>query len=432
MSTTFGQVATLETRDESVYTLDFTSGLLPDQVQGLVRSGQSATYCDESGMYIAEPNAPRMHFDHTTGMWGLLREVGSTNRIAHSGYSTQYWSGNPGGIATTTQDAIPSIVPGRMAAHFGLGGGYVFPYKSANAIAYPTDQYTCASIFVKPRVPTARPRLLLHNNVFGANQVVVYDPVTDTVGGESQNSSNAVVGMEKYPGGWRRIFVSAIATSSALSYAPLIWTSVGANGDFYFDGMQVESGVPFPTSFIPTSNAAVVRPTDAGLFASIPNSLLNRTAGTLIADFKFVSTQVQDVSGIVGLSSDGTSSLNGMYIGRYNENNARTGRPRVYVNHPDITNYTVTSVGNLAQGVRAAVALTYDFASQRMDMAHSLGAASYASTTAAVPFNMDALNRVMIGTLYGPTNRYISAHFYRIRYVPRYMPEAELVQEVSR
>lgn len=434
MKTTFGKVADLDVIDESTFTLDFSKGALPPEVTGLVRLGSLATYCDEDAMYTAPSHAPRMHFSHDTQQWGLLREVGSTNRNPYSGYSTQYWSGNPGGIATTTPNAIPFILDGRMAAHFGLGGGYVFPFKSTNAIAYPTTGYTCASVFVKPRVSTARPRMLLHNAAFGDNLVVVYDPTTDTVSGEAGNRPNTVIGMEKYPDGWRRIFVSGIATTNAASYAPLIWIGQGNLGDFYFYGMQVETiGSPYPTSFIPTTTGALSRTTESGLYANIPNSLLNRQAGTLIADFTFIAPSDTDVCGIVGLANAEVTANQGMFAGRYNEDSGRNGRPRVYVNHPDITNYLVTAIGNLAQGSANSVGFTYDFSAPgAVAIAHGVGASSYARRTNSATLNMDSLSRVMIGTLYGPNSRYLCAHFQKIRYIPRALTEAQLVMEVGR
>jgi hypothetical protein len=87
-----------------------------------------------------------------------------------------------------------------------------------------------------------------------------------------------------YPNGWYRISATTLPNSRDLYYYFLYADSVSST--FYLWGSQAETGA-FPTSYIPTTTAAVTRAADvASITGANFSSWYNNTEGTLFCDFR--------------------------------------------------------------------------------------------------------------------------------------------------
>lgn len=386
-------------------------------------------------MHIAEPDTARIGFCHDTGMWGLVRDYASTNRLAHSQYSPSTWGASATGATIVTAGAAPFLLGGESFALCRAGSGYVFPGRGTLSTSYPVDAYSVVSIFVRPLSAAARPRLLLHNVAFGANQTVTYNPVSDAVEADPTNVADTYIGMQKYPNGVRRIFVAAKAVASTATYPPLMWTSGANGGDFLFGGMQLE-WLGYPTSYIPTNGTVVTRLADRGLAAVIDPATLHATQGTLIADVFHGPSLAADANGFAGLESDdaGTTNTENYSLLACSPGNAAglaDRRIRAYLRSASTSQQAPLAPGAAPSGARVIVGSSWDSASGAMLLAANYdGSVSYSNAVAPM-LDVTKFNRMQLGAMYSSTNRNLTGFIHRVRYFPRAMAMAELRQEVG-
>lgn len=434
-TTSFGFVTGLRAAEEAVIDLDFRSGDLPSSVLAPLRPGKSATYCDRDRMHAAEPDTARVGFCHDTGMWGLVRDYASTNRVAYSQYSPSTWGGSTVGTEIVTANAVPFLLESESYALCRAGGGYVFPGRGTVSTSYPVDGYSVASIFVRPLSAAARPRLLLHNVAFGANQTVTYNPVTDAVEADATNVADTYIGMQKYPNGVRRIFIAAKAVSSTATYPPLMWTTGSNGGDFLFGGMQLE-WLGYPTSYIPTSGVVVTRLADRGLAAVIDPAMLHATQGTLIADVFHGPSLAADANGFAGLESDdaGTTNTENYSLLACSPGNAAglaDRRIRAYTRSASTAQQAPLAPGAAPSGARVIVGSSWDSTTGAMLLAANYDGSVSHSSTIAPTLDVTKFNRMQLGAMYSSANRNMTGFIHRVRYFPRAMALAELRQEVG-
>lgn len=433
-TTAFGFVTGLQAASDAVIDLDFRSGDLPASVLAPSRAGRAATYCDRDRMYVADPDTARIGFCHDTGMWGLVRDYASTNRVAFSQYSPVTWGTGSNGAELITARYAPFLLESESFALYRAGSGYVFPGKSSDAIAYPVDGYCVASIFVRPLSSLARPRLLLHSRAFGSHQAVTYNSALDTVERESTNQPDTLIGMQKYPNGVRRIYIAAKAQVATATYPPLIWTQDANGGDFLFGGLQLE-WLGYPTSYIPTNGIAVTRPPERGLAAVIDPAMVHATQGTLIADVFHGPSLAADANGFAGLESEDEGAANTENYSLL-ASSPGTGladrRVRAYIRGPSTNQIAPVATGTAPSGARVVVGSSWDSRTGAMMVASNYDGSSSYTANVAPTLDVTRFNRMQLGAMYSSTNRIMTGFVHRVRYFPRTMDISELRQEVGR
>ena len=244
----------------------------------------TATFVGSNGLIqSAAINAAR--FDHdpvTLASKGLLIEESRTNLALQSeSFASTSWDA---GIATRTADQITSP-SGTTTADLitSIAGNY--GGKVAQTISFAAATYT-ASVFIKKG--NWRYIGITLANISNGGRIAMFDFDTETA--VTNGVTNAVVGFTKHGNGWYRFFVTLptplmtgtfdvwLTTSTGVVIGP-----IGANQTCYFWGAQLEAG-SFPTSYIPTTTASVVRSADVcSISGSDFSGMWNPSEGTALS-----------------------------------------------------------------------------------------------------------------------------------------------------
>jgi hypothetical protein len=249
----------------------------------------SATYVDSDGLIkTASTDIPRFNHNPTTGeSLGLLVEEQRTNLLLQSEAFATTWTATRSSITsnsvaapdgTTTAD---SLIEDTTASQTHLVSQSV---SITNGTSYTFSCFAKAN--TRPSI-----RLTLGSAGFTTNLSATFN----LQGGNLiVASANATATITPYPNGWYRCSISATATAStSTSFQLLIgdsattsnvtYTGDGTSG-IYIWGAQLEAGA-FPTSYIPTTTAAVTRSADvASISGAAFSSWYNQAAGTLFVE----------------------------------------------------------------------------------------------------------------------------------------------------
>ena len=150
------------------------------------------------------------------------------------------------------------------------------------------------SVFVKRKDTSNQFLLIGATNLVSASFISVNLTNGVTATGIGSPAAPINVSSTAYPNGWYRVQFSVVATSAAAITLDIRLSRDGtwANRSYLGDGVQsslvwgaqVEAGA-FPTSYIPTTTASVVRSQDlCSITGSDFTSFYNRFAGTAIVD----------------------------------------------------------------------------------------------------------------------------------------------------
>jgi hypothetical protein len=273
----------------------------------------TATYTDASGtIQTAAVNAPRWDYDPAThALRGLLIEEARTNAV----FPSKNWNNIP---LTTTQDGwIPNVGASPSGANDAMAlvpcvtsGVHQFFVTAALAVS---TTYTY-SVYVRPM---GLPYLYmeLSNSGFDPNsQAAIFDLVAGTVVGTNPVLAN-VATIQRCANGWFRCSVRATTNAGGGTYV-MNMRPTYTNGGFTFAGNgvdavwvygnQIEVG-SFPTSYIPTTSAAVTRTQDnCAISAANMVPWFASPGGTWFAEY--VSLLVSPTNNrIIGVGSGGAA-----------------------------------------------------------------------------------------------------------------------------
>ena len=138
----------------------------------------------------------------------------------------------------------------------------------------------------------------------------IFDLQSGTVSATKVNGSATITAkIESIGNGWYRCAITGTMTSGTATFYPLIGTSdrggftgtlinnnapayAGSSQSLYLWGAQLEAG-SYPTSYIPTTSAAVTRVADAAYKTGI-SSLIGQTEGTLFVELKHSITNTTE------------------------------------------------------------------------------------------------------------------------------------------
>ena len=386
----------------------------------------TGTYFDSSGtMQTAAINAPRWDYDPVThALRGVLIEEQRTN--------TLWPSLIPGGaawaaIGATTVTANAVIAPdGTTTAGLVAANTTASDVRGViNAIAPGTNGTTVTlSAFVKT---TSGANCYFQVNAGGA-ATAYFDLTAGTgvVGADlGAGITNKSVTISPYPNGWYRVsYTLTPSATGGISFYIGPCTTVSTSGDnrqsvgvvgqgIYIWGAQVEQGA-FPTSYIPTTSAAVTRAADV---ATMPTSTwFNAVASSLAADF--IVAQSPNPSFVnsrspTGLGAGTDTNVIRLWGQLSNSSVAAisTAIAGVNTNSASLGNTTANAVMKLAGAWNGTTAVG------------SLNGAAAVSQSIGMPAG---LNTLTIGDTSPGSTNYINGWVRRVRYWNRALSAAEL------
>ena len=389
----------------------------------------TATYFDANGvMQTAAADQPRFDYDPITlACKGLLIEGSRTNLLLRSSdIANASWAKD----ATTIGETVSSSYPTAATRIYETAttGEHGF---TAAAAAYTAGQvYTLHTVLRS--AGRTRARVLLPSAAFGENKVGYYDlqslSVVSTLG------TGVTAAISPVRDGCVMLILTATATTSASASAGQFrfvdsGTNVSYAGsaslgmDFIY--AQLEVGA-FPSSYIPTTTAAVTRAADVCLMTGADFSRwFNPVEGTIVAEFSTITNGLDNTGGngffwIYDIDSSGaaTSSHELLVSATYGPGiNART-------------QVAGTSQAALTTPVTLGTGSTirHAYAYKTNDFAGSLnGGSVLADAAGSLP---PAPDRMAIGSTNGGSGSHLNGHLRRIRYYPRRLDNARL-QELT-
>lgn len=282
---------------------------------GSFTRASDATYFDSTGtMQTATSGVPRLGYDPSTlAARGLLIEESRANRIRNStmagggpGVDPTFWSyyiGNNNSVTFTvvgigTEDGIP-YVDARMSGMTGTGT-YIQLHPEQNLIIPATTGQTWTfSTYARISAGTA-------GHLINRNMVIFETTNTATyVTGGQQAFTATTAGLRTQ----RRVFTRTFSGGGTVArtlpfYQLFLANNTAVDVTIRIGAPQMELGAT-PTTFIPTSNAAVTRNADS---LTIPTGAWhNATQGTLMANAWLPYKGAGNYPGLANLT-DGTTS----------------------------------------------------------------------------------------------------------------------------
>jgi hypothetical protein len=232
-------------------------------------------------------------------------------------------------------------------------------------------------------------------------------------------SANATASILPVGNGWYRCSITATATITASASSTIRLSNVSTSGlpayagdgtsGLYIWGAQLEAGA-FPTSYIPTTTAAVTRAADLAAVNTL-SPWFNSSQGTLFAQFE---ASPNTFTAYVDISN-GVTAQNSIHI----DNDSGLMRSVYYSGSSAVATLSLGAIGTV--GTLNKVASSY----QLNNFTASRNGGSIVSDTAgALPVGLTQMN---IGAdPSGTASNVINGHIQRITYYPRSMPGYEL------
>jgi hypothetical protein len=357
-------------------------------------------------------NVPRVEYDADGNRLGLLVEEQRTNLERYSNFSSDWTSLD----STEVQNAV---APDGTETAFTVTrdstsyGGFFF-YNAGTNISVTSGSTYSVSIYLKQGEMGSVSSFSLKPDNSGVGGTVVSGSVviTPQADGSFSLSDDFDASSQNVGNGWYRISFSFTATATGTAQYGLV--SAGSsnfpiNSSVLVWGAQFEAG-SFPTSYIKTTGSTATRSADV---ASIPVADFgyNTKVGSVVSEYLPIKV-TSDVSAVFEISSDSTDDR------AYHS--ASTG------NHWLVRSGNAVSakidVGTVAEGANK-VSGVY----KKDDFAISLNGASVSTDTSGnVPTSITEIN---MGSLYN--GYYLNGHIKSIKYYPRRLSNAQLVELTS-
>lgn len=239
------------------------------------------TYFDSNGaLQIATANTPRFDYDPVThAPKGILIEESRRNRTLFSqDFDNAKWK--QGAFVTANTATAPD---GSMTADTLSQTNNVTDFiYDQNILASANTTYTF-SLFFKPGTRTNDFSVVLDWKDFGSPRVSIgytYASNLVSTGGSGASAiKNAVV--QVLSNGWYRLALTFTTDTTVGKIVSMIGRLGNSTGTTYIWGAQLEQGA-FPTSYIPTTTAAVTR--EADLLGVPAGAWFNANTGTFFAE----------------------------------------------------------------------------------------------------------------------------------------------------
>lgn len=246
----------------------------------------TATFVGSNGLIqTAASGVPRFDHNPATGeSLGLLMEEARTNLITYSQdfNSTNYSTGYDYGAFTTNAIAAPdgTVTASKLTRNAGTLGCWWGKYGIQTVSVVSGTAYTISCYLKAAEISAVRITGDVRETG-GLNQEAIF---TLSGNGSYTLVTGTSAQIVNVGNGWYRCSVTGTADATTTEEPSLRVLGAGNNGDgFYAWGFQLEVGA-FPTSYIPTTTAAVTRAADlASMTGANFSSWYNQSQGTLIA-----------------------------------------------------------------------------------------------------------------------------------------------------
>ena len=368
----------------------------------------TATFVGSNGL-IQSAAINQARFDHdpvTLESKGLLIEESRTNLTFPSeNFASASWTKTGGSLSSVANVRPDGNANSELFSEDGTTGTHRLFQVFGGTIG---TIYTL-SVFFKFN---GRAEVTLENRSIAGNPFGVFNIQNGTIGLVSAGLTAAI---QAYPNGWYRCSITGTATLAGGNYlingysGTTLYT--GLNGPaFYLYGAQVEAGA-FPTSYIPTTTASVVRSADVcSITGSAFTGMYNQLEGTIISNAQ-IANLIGENRGLYGINNNGAI-------------------------HGFLTFYTATGVGVSSQSRNAGNTSLAPIFSNSANTPFKRGLAYNSSscgisdngsavTTTSVTTTTQTMLTLQIGNMLGGAF-YWSGHITSIRYFKKRLPNAKL------
>jgi len=266
--------------------VDYTAADDPRDERVSYSGAANRTRVNSAGLIEAK-TAPRIDYDPVTlGSKGLLAEEARENKAV----------GSEGTVSELDADrnatnAAVSITGFANSIDIQLAGTTSYAYKW---VSFPDGTLTTVSVFVQmddglAPAPT--------NTTASGDFCMAAD------GWATSSEGVSAPTVEPFGGGRFRVWANVTASSAGNGFYGVVKSTAQSSRGFRVTGWQVEAGA-FPTSYIPTTSAAVTATADvATITGSNFSGAHSATAGTLYAEFD-VCTTVAGTRPVLSLDND--------------------------------------------------------------------------------------------------------------------------------
>jgi hypothetical protein len=247
----------------------------------------TATFVGSNGLIqSAAINTPR--FDHnsvTLASRGLLIEEARTNLVLQSeNHPSASWSKTGATVASASNTAPNGSSTSNLVTEDSSTG----VHRLFQSTAYVSGTSYSISVFLKY---AGRQFVAITHPAVASNGTAIFDIQNGTI---TLTQSGITSSITAYANGWYRCVINGVsATTGGSSHIiqgsttgnVLTGSYTGLNGAaFYIYGSQVEAG-SFPTSYIPTTTASVVRSADVcSITGSDFSGFYNQSEGAMFAN----------------------------------------------------------------------------------------------------------------------------------------------------
>lgn len=384
--------------------LDFLTQTLDPRIT-FSRASTVATRVNSAGLIeTLGTDAPRFDYDPVTlAPRGLLIEEARTNLEFQNSLSCIAGSGptSDGTLAPDGSVAKKWTCDGTNAAHY-VGGSAVTVTATANTVSMYIKNGTAGDFYQ-----------IWTSGVIGTSYAnfQLSTQTASALGGATSASCVAV------GGGWYRVALTyTTAAASGLCVLSVVTGIAAARsesntnaGTFYSFGHQVEAGA-FPTSYIPTTTAAVTRAADvASMTGTNFSSWFNATEGTFV-----VAADITGNTAYGYLFSTTNNSINEMHASvKWND-----GSLRFLCTAGGVAQFSPSTIAAFPiTGVTQKVG--YGFAAN--NLVATWGGTTLTDLTASLP----TVDRLFIGGSNAGTFP-LNGHIQRLTYFNKRLPDATL------
>ena len=338
----------------------------------------TATRVNSAGLIESVANnVPRLDYSNGTCP-SILVEPQRTNLLSYSEqFDNAAWSKNS---TTITANAIVSP-DGSTNADLITTSAAALNLFQANTVT--AGQTHTASIFVKAGSLTQFSFGFSDNTIDEGRASFNLTTLTATPIASTSwiNQSSSI---QSYGNGWYRCIYTGTNTSASTTI-PIIFRA-NAAGNLYLYGAQHEANSSYPTSYIPTTSAAVTRNADVISKTGI-SSLIGQTEGAMFCDVNIIGSF--DANNMLCTISDGTIS-NRIFL------NLTDGVGHLELVITNLGSTTVSFIGSTPSTGRHKIAVAY----KANDVVLYLdGALIHTDTVNSIP----ATSKFNIGSFYDNT-----------------------------
>ena len=286
-------------------------------------------------------NIPRLDYSNGTCPSLLVEPQRSNISLYSEQFDNAAWLKYRLDLGTNTQ-VSPSGVQNADTFTSSVGQSIV-PAIASTSITFLGNTNYSLSIFAKVLGNTNTFSLTYVDNVVGyTGGSAVYNLATQVVTITQSPNASVTASMQDYGNGWYRLVLNFLTIATpTFNYFQYGITTANTANTFAIWGAQLEAG-SYPTSYIPTTSAAVTRNADVISKTGI-SSLIGQTEGTVFCEFQ----TLENLYAYIGV--DDTTTTNRIIFFGLGDN-------KLYAQLRDATGTIFTQGTNVINGkVKAAI-----------------------------------------------------------------------------